>query len=77
MRCRKKVIGSLLAASMCCMPLLDGCSSRQEASAVQKEAEHEEGADFDETKDAGIWGNFLWRTLRGILIRRKCLQTMT
>ena len=65
MRCRKKVIGSLLAASMCCMSLLDGCSSQQEASAVQKEAEHEEGAAFDETKDAGNLGEFSMEDIEG------------
>lgn len=65
MRCRKKVIGSLLAASMCCMSLLDGCSSQQEASAVQKEAEHEEGVAFDETKDAGNMGEFSMEDIEG------------
>ena len=42
MRFRKEVLCSLLAASLCCTPILSGCASNGQSSASQKESEAEE-----------------------------------
>ena len=42
MRFRKKVLCSLLAATMCCTPVLNGCSSPEKSSSAESEDRTEE-----------------------------------
>ncbi len=53
MKFRMKVLCSLLTAAMCCTPVLSGCSSQEEPSLAQEEAEGKEQDVLDETDGAG------------------------
>lgn len=70
MRFRMKVLCSLLAAAMCCTPVLSGCSSQEEASLAQEEAEGESRDVLDETdgiagESAGNLGKFSMEDING------------
>lgn len=69
MRYRTKVLVSLLAAAMCCMPVLSGCSSREEPSSGQKEIEEKEQETMDGTdaqgESAGDLGEFSMEDIHG------------
>ncbi len=52
MKFRMKVLCSLLTAAMCCTPVLSGCSSQEEPSLAQEEAEGKEQDVLDETDGA-------------------------
>ena len=64
MRFRKEVLCTLLAAAMCCTPVLSGCSSKEQSIASQKESGAEENqTPASETEDelgesAGNLGEF-------------------
>lgn len=56
MRYRRNVLCGLLAAAICCTPVLGGCSSKDASSSAQKEAGEETQAimdEEDEDDDAG------------------------
>lgn len=70
MRFRMKVLCSLLAAAMCCTPVLSGCSSQEEPSLAQEEAEGKEQDVLDETdgaagEGAGNLGKFSMEDING------------
>lgn len=70
MKFRMKVLCSLLAAAMCCTPVLSGCSSQEESSLAQEEAEGKEQDVLDETdgasgESAGNLGNFSVEDING------------
>ncbi len=52
MRFRRRLICSLLAASICCTPALSGCSSKEESSFAQNEAGAKDQADSADTDGA-------------------------
>ena len=52
MRFRRRLICSLLAASICCTPALSGCSSKEESSFAQNEAGAKDQADSEDTDGA-------------------------
>lgn len=70
MKFRMKVLCSLLAAAMCCTPVLSGCSSQEEPSLAQEEAEGKEQDVLDETdgaagEGAGNLGKFSVEDING------------
>lgn len=70
MKFRMKVLCSLLAAAMCCTPVLGGCSSQEEPSLAQEEAEGKEQDVLDETdgasrEGAGNLGKFSMEDING------------
>lgn len=70
MKFRMKVLCSLLAAAMCCTPVLSGCSSQEEPSLAQEEAEGKEQDVLDETdgaagEGAGNLGKFSMEDING------------
>lgn len=52
MRFRRRLICSLLAASICCTPALSGCSSKEESSFAQNEAGAKDQTDSEDTDGA-------------------------
>ena len=52
MRFRRRLICSLLAASICCTPALSGCSSKEESSFAQNEAGAKDRTDSEDTDGA-------------------------
>lgn len=70
MKFRMKVLCSLLTAAMCCTPVLSGCSSQEEPSLAQEEAEGKEQDVLDETdgaagEGAGNLGKFSMEDING------------
>lgn len=70
MEFRKKVICSLLAAAICCTPVLSGCASQEEPSSTQEEADLEDGrSPAEETDgpkaDAESLGDFSLEDING------------
>ena len=70
MKFRMKVLCSLLTAAMCCTPGLSGCSSQEEPSLAQEEAEGKEQDVLDETdgaagEGAGNLGKFSMEDING------------
>lgn len=70
MKFRMKVLCSLLTAAMCCTPVLSGCSSQEEPSLAQEEAEGKEQDVLDETdgaagEGAGNLGKFSVEDING------------
>lgn len=70
MKFRMKVLCSLLAAAMCCTPVLSGCSSQEEDSLAQEEAEGKEQDILDEKdgasgESAGNLGKFSTEDING------------
>lgn len=57
MRFRKEVLCTLLAAAMCCTPVLNGCSSKEQSSASQKDTGTEENQASSSNTEEGLGKN--------------------